>query len=929
MRGYHIVAFATGFAWIPLATAGTLTGTVYDQAQTKALDGAQVRIVELNRTTTVDREGRYRFVNVPEGTYTVEASYVGAKVATRTAQIASIDVTTTDFALGTDGSDLYILVIGQYANMSSSLSRQRSADGVSSVLTRDAIGQFPDQNVAESIRRLPGVNVLNDQGEGRFVSVRGLDPELNSASINGVRLPAPEADIRSVALDVIPNELIDSIEIKKTLTPDMDADTIGASIEINTSSAFDRKKDLLNVQLEGSYNDYDGRVTPKGSIDFSKRFNENVGISGGLSYYKRKFETDNIEAGTWTQDSRGNSYAEDVEYRDYDVTRTRYGANLSLDLRASDTTTLYIRGLYNQFDDQEYRRRTVFRFDDFEGEPSDSTDSTATFDDGDAVVDVRRDIKDRFETQKIRSVSLGGKTDTGEWDLNYSASWARSSEYEDFSVDPSRFRSEFDDSGVVVNFDYSDEREPSYTVSSGSDEFNTASNYEFYAVEVTNPSDSSDEEYAVKADVARRLSLENADLTLQTGFKARWRDKSYDLDIDIYDEYNGDYTLADVQGEQSYRLADMGPIASDKGATEFFLANKDDFVLNEEDSLIESSTADYTAAEDVLAGYVLARYEAGMVRAIVGARIERTRTKLTGNLVEIDTGTCGEDVCVTPTSFDNNYTDVLPSFLVRYEPRRDLMFRLGGSASLVRPLLWAMAPRFTIDDGEASFGNPELKPYRAWNLDLAADYYFGANAAVTAGVFYKSIRDFIVWRTDDDGGVYSPGEGVEYAYDEAVYAENGDTATVRGIELSYSQAYTMLPAPFDGLLTNFNYTYTNAKGTLADGRKIMLPTSSKHTANAVLGYEKGRFSLRAAGTYRSKYIDEVGEDASDDRIVDNHFQVDLSSKFRITKSLQLVAEWINVNNAKYFAYQNFGGAKRLLQYEEYGSTFKVGLAATL
>src|SRR5690606_29827280 len=109
----------------------------------------------------------------------------------------------------------------------------------------------------------------NDQGEGRFVSVRGLDPELNATSLNGVRLPAPEADVRSVALDVVSSDIIESIEVKKSLTPDMDADTIGASIEIKTTSAFDRKKDLYTAKIEGSYNDYFGEVTPKGSFDFA------------------------------------------------------------------------------------------------------------------------------------------------------------------------------------------------------------------------------------------------------------------------------------------------------------------------------------------------------------------------------------------------------------------------------------------------------------------------------------------------------------------------------------------------------------------------------------------------------------------------------------------------------------------------------------
>src|SRR3546814_2449819 len=111
-------------------------------------------------------------------------------------------------------------------------------------------------------------------------------------SINGSRVPAPESDVRSVALDVIPSELIESIEIKKSLTPDMDADTIGASIEINTTSAFDRKKPFVSVTAEGSYNDLTEKLSPKGSVDFATRLGEDFGVAGGISYYRRKFATE-------------------------------------------------------------------------------------------------------------------------------------------------------------------------------------------------------------------------------------------------------------------------------------------------------------------------------------------------------------------------------------------------------------------------------------------------------------------------------------------------------------------------------------------------------------------------------------------------------------------------------------------------------------
>ena len=189
-------ALATGIA--APAIAGDVSGFVYDGTETIALQAVDLRIEELGRRATTERDGSYVFDNVPAGEYTIVARYIGAEPVRQTFVVPAEGTVRLDFQLGGDMAS--ILVIGQSANQASALSRKRAADGVSDVLTRDAIGQFPDQNVAESLRRLPGINVLNDQGEGRFVSIRGLDPELNATSLNGVRLPSPEGDIRSVAL---------------------------------------------------------------------------------------------------------------------------------------------------------------------------------------------------------------------------------------------------------------------------------------------------------------------------------------------------------------------------------------------------------------------------------------------------------------------------------------------------------------------------------------------------------------------------------------------------------------------------------------------------------------------------------------------------------------------------------------------------------
>jgi len=919
--------------------AGTITGTVSDPSETRGLQSAQVRIVELDRVVTTDRAGGYRFPDVPAGEYTLEVRYVGVETTVTKVTVSETGVAQSDIIVRS-GPNSEILVIGQSANQASALSRKREADGVTSVLTRDAIGQFPDQNVAESLRRLPGVNILNDQGEGRFVSIRGLDPSLNSSSLNGVRIPSPEADNRAVALDVVSSDLIESIEVKKSLTPDMDADTIGASIEINTTSAFDRKKDLLSAKLEGSYNDYASEVSPKGSIDFSTRLGDNLGIAGGFSYYRREFETDNIEADDWNNEDAPFAFAEEVQYREYDVERERISASLSFDVRASDSTELYLRGLYSQFDDQEFRRRTTFKLDE---PPTTSTATSALFDDADGEIEIERDIKNRFESQKIRSITAGGKTETGPWKITYSGSWAKSTEDEKGSVDPTKFDNKFDGDGVGVLFDYSDDRTPFYSFASGAATALDPTGYELDDVELTTLSASEDEEYAVRLDVAHLFAMDNGDFTVQAGFKGRWRDKKFDKNVEFYEDTTGNYTLADVLGTQTYRLIDISPTAAKGAAADYFFANRGDFELQEIDSQFDSAVEDYAIQEDIYAGYLLGRWDSDKLRIIGGVRYEKTKNEILGNtvtLAEEDATVNGvilteDTVFVTPNMFTRNYDHWLPSLNIRFEPQRNLVLRAAGYRSVVRPGLSKLAPRFAVeqaddDDREGEFGNPDLLPFEAWNLDASVEYYFSSNGAITGNVFYKDIKNFIVDTVDENGGVFN---GI--AYDEAVIPINGDSAQIFGFEFGFSQAFSFLPDPLDGLLVNFNYTYTDADGTVPTGgdvtnlRTIALPSSSRHTFNAVLGYEKGPIDFRLAGTYRDKYLDELGDDASTDRFVDNHFQLDASLKVKVNKNIRLFAEWINITNAKYFAYQNLGGARRNLQYEEYGSTVKFGARVTM
>lgn len=915
------------------ALANTVTGLVLDDSGTRPMTGAEVRISGSDRVTQVDGEGRFRFTGIAAGNYNVTVSFAGAQAQTQDVSVVDGGVRELSFAMAPEGAaGSMILVMGQQATLLSAISRQRGSDTVTTVLTRDSIGQFPDQNVAESLRRAPGINVLNDQGEGRFVSVRGLAPGLNSSSINGNRVLSTGGDERDVALDVVPNELIESIEIKKSLTPDMDGDTIGGSIDIQTTSAFDRKKGFIGLVAEGGYNELADQWSPKFSGNFSQPITENFGIAGGASWNRRRFATDNIEADGWVTTDDGVEFAEDLEYRDYDVQRNRWGGNLSIDWRPSTSTTLYLRGLYSKFDDTELRRRLVFGFNE---EPASAAGTAVTFDSADGRIQVRRDLKDRREVQSIATVSFGGKTETGPWTITYDVARSYADQQENGSIDPIRFQRRFQTPGALgVAVDYEDLQRPTYNITQGNAGFLNPAGYGLTLFERTTREDAKDKEWSFRTDVAREFALAGGDFELKSGVKVRLRDKRQNFIIDLFRGVNGGLNLGNVLGTQTYSLADLGPLP-DLALVRAFAARTPDAQFDRDDleSEFVAASESFRAKEDIYAGYVQGRLDTGALRVIAGVRVEHTSQNLTGSRTDIveEGGTRNgvvlddDTLFIAPVNFERSYTNVLPSLNVRADLAKNVVARFGAFRSLSRPSFGQLAPRFTLsenEDGEreGTFGNPDLRPYKAWNMDATLEYYFSNQSVVQGGLFYKTIDDFIVTSRQLNGTF----AGIDFT--EADIPVNGDKAEIFGAEFSYSQAFTMLPAPFDGLVTNINYTYTNARGDVL-GRRIPLPQASKHTANFVLGYEKGPISLRAAASYRDLFLDELGDEAEFDRYVRPLFQIDVSAKYRITKAFQLFFEVVNLNNADFTAYNNGPTRRRLLQFETYQRTFKGGMRA--
>lgn len=910
----------------PAAFAQNVTGEVTDANNIVVFTGAQVSITELQRSTTTDDRGRFRFTNVPVGEYTLLVTYVGTSDRSMPITVTAGGLAVGGIAIGTsaDGIIEEVIVYGQSAALAGALSQERSANNLVSVLDTDAMGQFPDQNVAESLRRLSGVTVENDQGEGRYVVIRGMDPDLNSTSINGLRAAAAEPR-RALQLDVIPSDVLDGLEVHKTLTADMDGDAIGGSINVKTLSAFSRKGPYVKARAEGSYSELSEEWNPKvsfaGSNIFELDSGRRLGVAGAISWNDRDLVINNVEQDNWEEADNGSEYTEEFQPRLYSVGRERIGGVLNLDFDASDSTRLYAYTLYSKFTDTELRNRTTFGLDGLD--EGTVTASSADY----SKVEIERDTKGRFIKGQIAeslSIALGSETQLDAWLIETQLGYSYGREKTPDQVSGT-WVAEFEtgDGNITAGSPVLtlDRTNPALPVVSSNfwSVLRDPTLYELDEIENFHEKNE-DTQMSLAADFSRDTDWG----LVKFGVKARLREKKTDERAEIW---SGDGTsfLSDAllpNGGAAYGFSTPIDPVPNNYLERAILVGETGIDFEDIDSMIDSNVADFVFDEDIYAIYGMGTWDIDRTTITAGIRVEHTKLDNNGNIVEFTEedqngpGDPAEDtVSITPISATNSYTDVLPSANLRFEMRENVVVRASAYRAVVRPRVEEVALRVEIEDGEGMLGNPNLDPFRAWNLDASIAYYPTELSVISAGVFYKKLEDFIFIQVIDDYNFLST------TLDEAVIALNGEDATALGFEFNYQQHFGFLRPPFDGLIVGVNYTYVDSEADTGE-RKVEMPKQSANIANVMLGYEKGGFDFRLAMKYRDRYIDEL-EDVDFDRYTDDHLQWDITAKYRFSDSLQVYAEITNLGDEpeNYYA----GHRRRGLQHDQFGTTSAIGI----
>jgi len=904
---------------------GAFTGLVVDNAGGIPLPGARITFPELEIGGWTDNRGEFTIVNIPQGTHVIELTYIGYQTYVSKVEIVAEK---TSYKLikmiEADIETEEIVIVGDaLRGQARALNQQRSTINTTNIVSSDQVGRFPDANVGDAMKRIPGITVQYDQGEARFGLIRGTASRLNSVTINGDRIPSAEAENRSIQLDLIPADMIQTIEVSKAITPDMDADAIGGSINLVTRGApYDER---LSLTAASGYNALRGAPIWTGAFVYGNRLmDDKLGLIVSGSYYDHTLGSDNIEA-EWDRDLDGNNdpYITNFEIRDYELQRIRRSVSVGLDYSFDEDNTVYLNTMYNWRDDWENRYRARYVLD--------NPPTNGVSQEGEIRRQTKGGINDdrvdnaRLEDQRTYNIGLNGEHLLfNSWKLTWQGNYAQASEER-----PNERYIEWRNRDVPITVDISDQEKPVVLETTADRDPST-----FSLREITE-----ENQNTTDTDMNARIDLEipilEGEYKNSIKFGGRYRGKSKDRNNNFFEyEPLSEYgSMADL-GLENKTVSDYlaGNYSSGQFTDRAVLGSLDlmnSSLFNRTDVKEEYAAANFEATEVITGGYIMLKQDIGAdLNIIAGLRLENTSIDYTGNSFNED------DESVTELTADQSYINFLPSVLARYQYDQNWITKASVTTSLARPNYYDLVPYrvINLEDNEIAVGNPELEPTTAINFDLIQEIYFEEIGLVSVGGFFKILDNYIFNQVSRDIEVDGN------TYDIYERPENGEGAKIYGAEVAFQRKLDFLPGFLKDFGLFFNYTLTESSldGELPGAAEradenaeygfndddIQLAGTANHMLNVSLFYETEDISTRLSINYTSDYVDEYGSSAFFDRYYGEQLFVDFNASYRIIPTLRVFLEANNLTNQPLFYYQGVEG--RLMQAEYYNSRFNFG-----
>jgi TonB-dependent receptor len=988
-----VVGIILLFAAQTVLAGGVLKGKVFDKDNKDALPGANVTIRGTSLGASTDLNGVYTIPNVPPGTYTLQVSYIGYRSVTLEVKVPTDGTVTQDFYLtpvAIQGQEF--VVTAQAVGQMQAINQQLASDKIVSIVSEAKIQELPDFNAAQAISRLPGVSTLQSSGEANKIVIRGLAPKFNQITIGGISLASTGStqigvtsqggtagsisNDRSVDLSMMSPYMIKSISVFKSLTPDMNANSIGGTVNMELREApSELHSDILFQSGYTQKSNQYGNYRAVGSV--SKRFFDDglgVYLLGNIEQYDR--DADNMNAGyEITSDQPGsNGYlpvrVNNVQLNRHLETRKRFGGNLILDYLLP-SGSLKLVNMFSRLSSDYRDYRTIYNYSSLTSdllfryqEGKNNVDLAMnslnfTYDFGFMSIDLkaannysRNNLPEapQSEFYQTRGVSTATPNTIPEDLTNLIRYGGPSTTYLNTLT---MFSSSYKENGQAYKADFK------IPVRLGSQ----LTGYFKFGGDFNNTK----HENSQRTPYATIAGTNTIALAISNGIRTLHPELTYNSGLSLFPATSFTSTDSDLLksflGDRFGGMLWVNDASLLSEIIKYVAGNPDYSSFNAPatqpggwySGYYQTLPNTYQYTEKYYAGYLMSELNYGDLMVVGGMRYEKDKGVYDAYVLMDGRDDRSQRFFIVNAKPENEFW--LPMVQAKYLVSDWFDVRAAYTQTLARPDFHQLSPSYTISYGQGTVrsGNPNLKTAHAYNHDLILTFHTNELGLLSIGGFYKEIKDFTystqysLYTTAPPGvatindfsiGGTSPVKGATlFSYMNTPYI-----AYVRGVELDFQTRFWYLPAPLNGVLLGINYTrissnatypWRNARTTIIGPRQTItevfdstrvgrLINQPNDIVNAYVGYDYKDFSGRLSFVFQGNSVSNVGNFSEQDGFTRDYFRVDASVRQILPWfGLELYLDVSNLNNRNNTsAQQSIGG---FTNEQNYGLTGNLGL----
>lgn len=944
----------------PIFAQGTIFGEVTDANDGETLVGVSLLFVGTSQGTITDINGKYIKRNVAAGVYEMRISYVGYETkiiefSIQEDERLELNIELTPVSITGEEVQVTAQAMGQVA----AINQQRTSETILNVVSEEKIKELPDANAAESIGRLSGVSLIRSGGEASKVVLRGMSDKYLNVTVDGVRIPATDAQGRGLDLSTISQNSLSGIELYKSLTPDKDADAIAGSINLVTKKAPDKREFMVIArggynQIRDSFGQYDV------NFKYGERFiDKTLGVQVNANFERKIRNNEQISIGYQNPLENLNYFINNLDLEYVNEDRTRSGFGLILDVNTPDKGNIKLNTLYN----------TTTR---------DFLTHTRNYPFGESVF---YNYRDRERNIDVFSSALNGQNYLWGFDINWSASIARSQadfpyDYELNFLEPSIIGS----AGMMNGIEEVKEG-AQQLIPFAYNNFRAATLYDA----VYRTQENKETELTTYLDLKREYNLsDKISGAFKFGGKYRTKDRSntnglifapyylgfwrpyeeladgsiVDKDFngsyfeDFYQFYvdNGSATLPSFQNflsddPQSKIILDdfnMNPLIQRDRVREWYDINRNGVSQLGSPEYNNDPTAtarDFEITESITAAYFMNTMNIGTkLTTIFGARLEQENHDFNNKWSPRQIGGFPVPVgAVEDTSSTYTETVVLPHAHLNYSPFEFLTVRAAAYRALARPdfnmRLTSYFPwREYASGGDfiLYLGNPNLRTAKAWNYEVNASFYGNEIGLFSVSAYYKEIEDMYHQlsgiTTTGDSLLVSLGLDWDIPYrDNTAYSltvpyNSNDISKVWGLEIDHQINFYWLPGLWKNIVLSYNASWVRSETPILGQRSDSvitvhpilgeiittelvpewstqrLESQPEFFGNVSLGYDIAGFSGRVSVFHQGEYYRSYAPRGNNNRLVGEFTRVDLALNYRINELIRITGNINNITN---------------------------------